>query len=89
MEKEEDSMGSKILTAILISSILILCGRALYIQNVVKKSNMVTIVKFTSKKRFPKATNFYFTYFINGENAFVRSMSRCISICNNHSDLSK
>ena len=67
MQKSDNSIESKILTIIIIIILLTFIARDFYVKSEVKKSNKLTITKFTLKKRLPKTTNFYFTYIINGE----------------------
>lgn len=42
-------------------------GRSYFIAQKIKDSKEQIVVKFTSKERKPKITNFYFTYFVDNE----------------------
>jgi len=67
MKKNDNSIESKIFTGIVITVLLIFIARDFYIKNEVKKSNKITIAKFTLKDKLPKTTSFYFTYFVGNQ----------------------
>lgn len=52
---------------IAVFAILYLCLKDIFIKNEIEKNGKEIVVKFTSKVKLPKTTNFYFTYFINGK----------------------
>ncbi|WP_396171141.1 hypothetical protein [Flavobacterium sp.] len=86
MEKNDNSIARKILTVIVITILSIFIARDFYIKSEIKKSNKFTIAKFTLKKRLPKTTNFYFTYFINGEKTVTANSGVDYSILNSEAE---
>lgn len=86
MEKNDNSMASKILTVIVITILLIFIARDFYIKSEVKKSTKTTVVKFTLKDKLPKTTSFYFTYFINNQKNVTSNSGIKYSIFNSDAE---
>lgn len=61
---------------------LFIQGRSYFITKKIEGSKEQIVVKFTSKERKPKTTNFYFTYFIDGEKIISANSGINYSILN-------
>lgn len=64
---EKISKPSKYLVFAIVIVIGFFCIRDIYIKNQISNHGKTIVVKFTSKNRIPKTTNFNFTYFINNK----------------------
>ncbi|MFB3389856.1 hypothetical protein [Flavobacterium sp. LAR06] len=59
--------GGHLILMVAVFVLLYLCLKDVFVKNNIEKNGKEIVVKFTSKIRLPKTTNFYFTYFVNGK----------------------
>lgn len=86
MNKKIKLNGGHFIILITLIVIIYLCFKDTYIKNEIDNKGKEIVVKFTSKTKLPKTTNFYFTYFIDNKKINSANSGINYSISNSESE---